>query len=255
MEYTVQRLARLAGISARTIRFYDEIGLLKPCRTSSAGYRIYGEAEVDTLQQILFFRALGLELSTIAQVMHDPSFDRLAALRSHLDALGEKRALLDQLIDTVQRTIDSEEGRITMTDQEKFEGLKRQLVAENEAKYGQEIREKYGDAAVKESNERMLNMPKAAYEAMQAEAQAILDALKDAVAKDASPTGEAGKAVAALHKRWLGHTWPEYAKEAHLGLVQMYLADARFAAYYDEGAAPGGAQFLHDAVTAWIDAI
>lgn len=65
MGYTVQELARLAGISPRTIRYYDEIGLLKPARFSTSGYRLYGQAEVDRLQQILFYRELGVELKAI----------------------------------------------------------------------------------------------------------------------------------------------------------------------------------------------
>lgn len=252
MEYTVQKLARLAGISARTVRFYDEIGLLKPARVTDAGYRIYGEAEVDALQQILFFRALGLELGTIAEVMHDPAYDRVAALRNHLTALRTQKAQLDLLIRNVERTISKEEGTMTMTDQQKFEGLKRQLVEDNEQRYGEEIRGKYGDKTVDESNARMTNMDKATYDTMQQTGADILAKLKEAVQGGASPDSDTGRGIAALHKRWLGYTMPNYTKEAHLGLVQMYLADPRFTAYYDSDV-PGCAQFLHDAVSAWSD--
>lgn len=84
MEYTVQQLARLAGVSARTLRYYDEIGLLKPARINSSGYRIYGTKEVDRLQQILFYRELGVSLEKIIAILSSPSFDRVQALKEHL---------------------------------------------------------------------------------------------------------------------------------------------------------------------------
>lgn len=252
MEYTVQKLARLAGVSARTLRFYDEIGLLKPARTNSSGYRIYGEKEVDTLQQILFFRALGLELGTIAEVMRDPSFNRLEALRSHREALEAKRQQLSSLIENVNRTIEKEEGKTTMTDKEKFEGFKQQLVDDNERKYGDEIRAKYGDDVVNESNAKMRGMSKDQYEAMQAATVAMQEKLAEAVRSGADAKGDAGKEVARMHKDWLGYSWTTYSAEAHKGLAQMYLDDERFMAYYDKEV-PGCAQFLRDAVHAWVD--
>lgn len=254
MEYTVQKLARLAGVSARTLRFYDEIGLLKPARISPSGYRIYGEREVDTLQQILFFRALGLELSAILSILQDERYDRLATLKSHLQALQAKKAQIDLLIESVAKTIAAEEGSYTMTDKEKFEAFKKRLVDENEQKYGQEIREKYGEKTVDESNARMMGLSQGEYEAMQQTAKDIQSGLEAAVKAGDSPEGDAGRDVAALHKRWLSYSWPSYAKEAHLGLVQMYLDDERFTAYYDTNT-PGCARFLRDAVTHWIDSL
>ena len=94
MEYTIQKLAELAGVTTRTLRWYDQIGLLKPSRVAESGYRYYGPAEVDRLQDILYYRALGVELARIKRCLDDPSFDRLAALRSHLTALEAERARL-----------------------------------------------------------------------------------------------------------------------------------------------------------------
>ncbi len=75
MEYTVQKLGHLAGVSTRTLRYYDEIGILKPARINSSGYRIYGQAEVNRLQQILFYRELGMGLENIKKLVTSPSFD------------------------------------------------------------------------------------------------------------------------------------------------------------------------------------
>ena len=143
MEYTVKALADLAGVTPRTLRWYDRIGLLKPLRTTEAGYRLYGPAQLDRLQDILFYRELGLDLASIRTILDDPAFDRQAALQSHLAELEARRARLDDLILTVQRTINDIKGGTKMTDQEKFEAFKRRTVEANETAFGQEIREKY----------------------------------------------------------------------------------------------------------------
>ena len=91
MEYTVKALADLAGVTPRTLRWYDQKGLLKPRRTTEAGYRLYGREEVDRLQTILFYKELGLELETILELLNAPDFNRLAVLQSHLAALEARR--------------------------------------------------------------------------------------------------------------------------------------------------------------------
>ena len=252
MEYTVDKLRKMAGISSRTLRYYDEIGLLKPCRINSSGYRIYGQAEVDTLQQILFYRELGMSLSEIAKIVHDPSFDRLTALEEHLRALQEKEAQLKILINNVKKTILKEKGLITMTDKEKFEGFKKHLIEENEEKYGEEIREKYGEKCVFQSNEKFLNLSQEQYKKMQDLAKEINSGLEKAAQNGEDPEGEAGQKLAAMHKEWLTLTWPKYSKDAHAGLVQMYVEDERFTAYYDKNVT-GCAQFLRDAVIAYTN--
>jgi len=254
LEYTVKRLAGLAGISARTLRFYDEIGLLKPARVSASGYRIYGQKEVDALQQILLYRELGMELSAITAVMHSPGFDRKKALRAHLEALEAQKERLSLLIDNVRQTIQAEEGNMKMNDKEKFKGFLQNLVDENEQKYGKEAREKYGDKAVDESNRKMLNLSKERYDEMQALSASINALLERAVREGLSPEGEAGLEAALAHKRWLTFTWPQYTVQAHRGLAQMYLDDERFTKHYD-GNVPGCAAFLKAAVDAHAEAL
>lgn len=89
-------------MTTRALRWYDKIGLLKPSRTAESGYRYYGPAEVDRLQDILYYRALGVELARIRESLDDPSFDRLSALRSHLSTLMEERARIEKLIGSVK---------------------------------------------------------------------------------------------------------------------------------------------------------
>lgn len=110
----MQKLANLAGISTRTLRYYDEINILKPARINSSGYRIYGQKEVDILQQILFYREMGVSLEQIKEILTDPSFDVIQALKKHRENLLKKRKQIDLLISNVEKTIAQKEGRIIM---------------------------------------------------------------------------------------------------------------------------------------------
>ena len=247
MEYTIQKLAHLAGISTRTLRYYDQIGLLSPARTNEAGYRIYGAKEVDVLQQILFYKEMGLELAQIKEAIQDTEFDSLAALHSHLEKLIEKRRQIDLLIENVKKTIGKEEGKNKMSDQEKFEGFKKELVEKNEQKYGKEVREKYGDEVVDQSNANMMGLTEEQYTHMQELGEKINLLLEEAVKNHEYVEDEIGERVALLHKEWLGYTWQTYSTQAHRGLVQMYVLDERFKAYYDKNV-EGCAEFLKQAV-------
>lgn len=246
MEYTVQKLGKLAGISTRTLRYYDEVGILKPARINSSGYRIYGQAEVDRLQQILFYRELGVSLENIKTIITDPSFDGIAALREHREKLQEKRAQLELLIANVEKTIALREGRITMSDKEKFQGFKKNMIDENEKKYGKEAREKYGNDAVDKSNKKLMNMTEEEYNRVESLQKQIKETLAQAF-KTGDPAGELAQKAADLHKQWLTFYWSGYSKEAHAGLGQMYVDDERFKSYYDNEQ-PGTAKFFRDAI-------
>lgn len=251
MEYTVKKLAELAGVSARTLRYYDSIGLLTPARVTTSGYRVYGGREVDRLQQILLYREMDVPLETISAILESRDHDRLNALRLHREQLIAKRARLDRLIETVRESIAAEERGIPMDDKRKFEGFKQSLIDENEKRYGAEIREKYGDKTVDESNAKLMGMTKERYDEMEALGAEVLRLLDEAFAtKD--PRGDLARKTAETHKAWLGFTWSDYSPEAHRGLAEMYAADERFAAYYDRGT-PGKAEFLRDCITAWLD--
>jgi DNA-binding transcriptional MerR regulator len=246
MEYTVQKLGQIAGISTRTLRYYDEIGLLQPARINSSGYRIYGQAEVDKLQQILFYRELGLSLDNIKEIITSPSFDGAKALREHRDKLLEKRQQLDLLIANVEKTISAAERGIKMSDQEKFEGFKQKLIDDNEKKYGKEVREKYGDDAVNKSNNKVKNMTQEEYDEITRLGHEVTETLHAAM-QTGDPAGELAQKAVDLHRQWLSFYWDGYTKEAHAGVAQMYVDDERFKAYYDEKQ-PGTAEFLRDAV-------
>lgn len=246
MEYTILQLAKLSGVSTRTLRYYDGLGLLKPARLSPAGYRIYGEKQVARLQQILFYRELDVGLGEIGKILDSPGFSVRGALRRHRELLLEKRARLDALIANVEKTLACEKGETTMTDEEKFEGFKKGLIEENERNYGREVREKYGEEAVERSYRKFGNMTQEEYGRFQALEQELREALLAAFATG-DPAGEAAQHAADLHRQWLMFTWDTYRPEAHAGLARMYVDDPRFRAHYDS-LQPGLAAFLRDAI-------
>ncbi|WP_054861109.1 MULTISPECIES: TipAS antibiotic-recognition domain-containing protein [Gracilibacillus] len=251
MEYTVSQLAKLSGVSGRTLRYYDQIGLLKPARINDSGYRIYGEREVDILQQILFFRELDISLEEIDAILHQPGFDETEALKHHYRNLQEKRNRLDNIIATVEKTIASREGGDQMSDQEKFAAFKERMIKENELKYGEEIREKYGDNTINESNAKLRKMSEEDYQALQ-QIEAEVFALLQQAYETGDPESELAQALVLKHKEWLMYSWSSYSKEAHAGLAEMYVADQRFTAYYDKHV-EGGTAFLRDAIVSYVN--
>jgi DNA-binding transcriptional MerR regulator len=139
--YTVSRLARLAGVSVRTLHHYDRIGLLRPTDRSAAGYRLYGEADLYRLQQVLFYRELDIPLERIRTILDEPGFDPLAALASHRAELEQSRARLGRLIETIDQTTARLRGEDTMLkDEELYEGFPEEKAeawqAEAKARWG-----------------------------------------------------------------------------------------------------------------------
>ncbi|MCL2574430.1 MAG: MerR family transcriptional regulator [Defluviitaleaceae bacterium] len=246
MEYTVNKLAKIAGISTRTLRYYDQLGLLCPERANDNGYRAYGQKEVDRLQHILFYRELGVPLDDIKKILSEGEFDGAAALEGHLVALCTKRRQLDILIFNVEKSILAMKGEIDMNDNEKFEGFVENVIKENEAAYGEEIRGKYGDAMIDASNEKLRGMDAEEFALAEKLSDEVNDALAAAFATG-DIKGELARKAVELHKQWLCVYWRTYSKEAHVGVAQMYADDERFMAYYDR-IAVGCAVFLRDAV-------
>lgn len=247
MIYTVQKLAELAGVSKRTLRYYDQIGLLHPAEINASGYRIYTEKEVDLLQQILFYRELDVDLDTIKSIIHSPGFDREKALKEHRDSLLEKQERIRRLLGNVEKSIQALEGKVQMTDSEKFTGFKEKLLAENESAYGEEIREAYGEETVEASYQKFRGLSEEQYKQMEEVEQRVFETLRKAM-KEGDSAGQAAMRAAGLHREWLSFTWPAYSKEAHAGLAEMYVQDERFTAYYENKAGKGAAQFLRDCI-------
>ena len=250
MEYGIKEVANLTGLTTRTLRYYDEIDLLKPSRVGDNGYRFYESKELETLQQIMFYRKRGFELKQIKDILDNPEFDVAKALKEHLANLEEQKNNIDSLIQNIKLTLLAMEGEYKMADKDRFEALKEEIIKENEAKYGEEIREKYGDETIDASNAKIMGMSEDKYDRFKALEEEIKDKLNEAVVTKMNPTDEIGKTITQLHKEWIMMTWKTYSSETHKGLSKMYVFDARFKAYYDDKVS-GCADFLQKAIEHW----
>lgn len=247
MAYSIKALADLAGVSRRTLRYYDEIGLLKPMRINASSYRLYGEKEVDLLQQILLYKAMGMKLQGIQKIVSQEDFDIPKALKEHHQELIARRNQLDQLISTLEKSITYHKGDVKMSNKEKFEGFKKEKLTNNEKAYGQAIREKYGEEAVEASNKKFMNMSEEAYKKMKETENQLFKALKEVIlSKDLG--SDAAKNVFDQHKSWLNFTWPSYSVQAHIALAEMYVSDEEFTKYYNDQVGSEGVTTLRDII-------
>lgn len=251
--YTVKELAQITGLTPRTLRYYDAIGLLRPARAAENDYRLYGPREVDRLEQILLYRAMGVPLEEIRHILDVPGPDRASVLREHLGRLLERRRELEELIHTVRRSLEDMEGGSHMSDKERFERMKRQVVRENEETYGREVRAKYGDEAAESYAARVTGMTEEAWGEMKAEEEGYQAALRRGVASG-DPAGADAQEAVRLHGQWLRHFWnPEaVTPQSHIALVEMYGQDPRFTDYY-EAIAPGCVDFFAKAARAYYE--
>ena len=241
---TVKQLSKLAGVTPRTLHHYDQIGLLKPSRVGDNGYRYYGEESVLRLQQILFYRELGIPLEDIKQIMGRRDFDVMGALRSHKEALQKQVTRLNRLIHTVDNTINHLKGNTTMSDKAYFEGFSE----EEQEKYAAEAEELYGSESVRESNRKWKAYATAKKEAIMAEGKAVYI---DMIA--AMPKGAANKDVQAIVERWRKHLeyfWTPDLDQL-LALANGYHDDPRFKANFDK-MHPGLAEFMREAVSVYV---
>lgn len=250
MIYTIHELSILANISTRSLRYYHQIGILTPHEIKDSGYRIYAKQEVDRLQLILFYKELGFQLSEIKNIIDQPNFDQIKALKVQITKLDQEVLRVQTLLENVKNTIKSKEGDFTMKDKDKFEGFKENLIKENDALYEKEIRQKYGKEVLEQSNQKIKKMTKYQYEKVELVTIELNKLLKKAYLSG-DPNSEISQQACQMHKEWLLNYWTFYTKEAHLSLVNTYVQDERFKKYYDD-IINGLAQFLLKAMTIYL---
>jgi MerR family transcriptional regulator, thiopeptide resistance regulator len=244
MRYTVKQLSDLAGVTIRTLHYYDQIGLLKPTAHGENGYRYYGDESLLRLQQILFYRELDLPLDQIKKIMESTGFDLLSALASHREQLLKRIAQTERLIATVDDTILHLKGKKEMSKRQFFEAFS----DEQQAEYEKEAMQMYDPATVKASNKKWKNYTPAEKQLIGEEGNAVYEDILQAMPKGASsPEAQAGV------ERWRRHI--EYFwvpnDEQLLGLVDLYNNDPRFKANYDK-IDPHLAEFMRQAVTIYV---
>jgi DNA-binding transcriptional MerR regulator len=242
--FTVKQLSKLAGVTPRTLHHYDAIGLLKPSRVGDNGYRYYGEEAVLRLQQILFYRELGIPLEDIKKIMGRRDFDVLGALHSHKDALQKQVTRLNRLIHTVDNTINHLKGNNAMSNKAYFEGFSE----EEQEKYALEAEQMYDPETVRESNRKWKSYSAAKKEAILVEGKAIYT---DMIA--AMPKGAGSHEVQTIVERWRKHMdyfWTPKLDQL-LALVDGYNDDPRFKANFDK-MHPQLAEFFREAVKVYV---
>ena len=246
--YTVSRLARMAGVSVRTLHHYDQIGLLRPSARTEAGYRLYGEPELLRLQQILFFKELDMPLEDVRRVLDDPGFDQVAALEQHRQSLQRRVERLMRLLKTIDRTIDRiREDDMTLTDEELYEGFTPEQIEQVK----REVREMYDPALVEESERRVKKMSRAQWKAVGAEGEAVTTAL--AALADRDPGDAEVQKLIARHHAWIENFYPCSA-EVYRGLGRGYVEHPKFRAFYERYRL-GLADFMCAAMSRYADQV
>ena len=248
MKYTIGGLAKLSGLTTRTLRYYDEINLLKPSYIQSNGYRIYTGKEVDRLQQIMFFRVFDMSPELIKEILDSSGYDAIKVLETHIGLLMEKKEHLIGIIDNAQATIAKMKGEFVMSDKEKFAALKKKLLAENQEKYGQELMALYGERRVKAANEKFSGLTREQYDEAELLSKEFSDSLKKA-AVSGDPACEDARDACRIHRQWLSYFWVEkmFTPQAHINLSEMYCSDTRFQDSM-EALAEGRAEFFKKAL-------
>lgn len=235
----VSEVAKLTGVSVRTLHYYDGIGLLKPASVAENGYRFYSDGNLQQLQQILFFRELDFNLQEIKQFLTDPNFNAIEALEVHRRTLMKKQDRLIKLVQTIDQTILDEKGALKMTNEERFAGFNF-----DDEKYEQEAREKWGDEAVDNTNEKLKNNAD-----MQDRMNERFRALAEI--RHMEPSSDEAQAEIA---RWFDdlNQIGNYSLAAFQGLGETYVGDERFKENIDQFGT-GLAEFMCEAMKVFAE--
>jgi len=249
MHRSIQDVARLAGVSSRTLRHYDQIGLLPPSGTGTGGLRHYDDAAIRRLQRILLLRDLGLPLTDIGRVL-DEQADEAGALRRHLDQLRAEQDRLTRQITSVERTVTAIEKGERLMAEDMLDGF-------DHTQHEEEVTERWGADAYARSDAWWRGLGPAGQEEWRARTTALGDAWGEAAGRGVDPASDEAQALAARHAEWLGSIpgtpgseQGRPTKEYVVGLAEMYVADPRFAKNFG---GTDGATFVRDALVAYAE--
>jgi DNA-binding transcriptional MerR regulator len=245
MNYTIKTISDLAGVTTRTLRYYDEIGLLIPAEIGENGYRYYDQHNLIRLQQILFFRELDIPLNDIQLIMSQPDFNLLGALDEHRSSLEKKAERLNKLINTIDNTLATIRGERLMTAEEYFEGF-------DETRYEEETRQRWGNTPqYAESQRKWASYSKEQKQEIKAEGGRLTVRMVSED-PDASPDDPDVQAAVCEYFAYLNKNFYTCELSFLRGLADMWVADPRFAINY-ERIREGGAEFVRDAVHIYCD--
>jgi DNA-binding transcriptional MerR regulator len=247
-QYSVKQLAKLAGVSVRTLHLYDQKGLLAPAVRTESRYRYYGEKELLQLQQILFYREIDFSLHDIKNIISDPEFDVVTALEHHKIALSARQSRISTLLTTIDKTIHHlKNGENMLKDEELYEGLPK----DKAEAYRREAIAKWGQDTVEKSESQLRNMSKMALDDLKSR---FLDVGKQLFAlRKEEPTSPRIQDLIALHFACICAFWGKKpTAEAYIGLGRLYTQDERYS-MHQEAPQPDYAAFLSAAMLCFAE--
>ncbi|MEU8331426.1 MerR family transcriptional regulator [Micromonospora sp. NPDC048839] len=246
MAYTVGQVAKVARVTVRTLHHYDEIGLLSPSGRTPAGYRRYDEADLQRLQLVLYYRELGFPLEEITAIIDDPAADPAAHLRRQHELLTGRVKRLQEMVEAIEFAMEASKMNIQLTPEERFEVFG----DADPEQYEAEVKQRWGDTdAYRESNRRVSRYTKEDWLRNKTENEDWGRRIVALMASGAPADSPEAMDLAEEHRQLIGRWFYECTYEGHTGLADMYLADERFTAYY-ENMAPGLAAYLNEAIHA-----
>lgn len=247
--YSIGQIARIAGVTVRTLHHYDHIGLLHASERSAGGYRMYTDDDVERLQRILFYRELELPLDRIADLVDDPVTPPEVHLRRQRVDLVRKVERLNAVIDAIDKSMEARKMNIKLTAEERLEIFGDFLPEE----YEDEAKERWGDTdAYKQSARRTSSYDKEQWLAIKTESDDINDRLIKAMHSGVASTDAQAMDLAEEHRQHITRWFYDCGYDIHRGLGQMYVADERFTKNYED-LAPGLSQYVSSAMIANAD--
>lgn len=247
--YTVGAVARLAGVTVRTLHHYDEVGLVRPSGRTDAGYRLYEAADLGRLRDVLSYRELGFTLEQIARILDDPQGDTVSHLREQHRLVRQRIDRLHDVLSHLEKLMEAEQMGINLTPEEQLEVFGENWLGEE---YAAEAEQKWGDTeAWQQSQGRAAALGKDDWVEVKAETDALERELAQALASGVPADDERAMDLAERHRASIERFY-DCSYAMHRGLGDMYLADPRFTQHYED-VAPGLAQYVRDAIHANAD--
>jgi DNA-binding transcriptional MerR regulator len=248
--YTVNQLAKLAGVTPKALHVYDRIGLLKPADRTQTRYRLYGEKELLRLQQILFYKELDFPLKGIRMILDDPNFNLIEALEGHKKMLSAKTLRINILMKTIENTIHSLQNKTMLNLEELYDGLSK----EEAAIYRNEAINNYGEEVVAHAEKHLTSLNKTEMRELVARQKELGTALY--LAKGLAVDSDKVQELIHQHyintrKLWGTHDASEKQADAYRGLGQLYLTDERFTSEYGDPE-PGFRTFISEAMSIYV---
>lgn len=251
-ELTVGHVARLAGVTVRTLHHYDATGLVRPSARSPAGYRLYGHDDLTRLQQVLYYRAVGFGLDEIARLLDDPDADPLTHLQHQRTLLADRVERLERMIAHIDVHLEARTMEIDLTPDEMLEVFGEEHARDHEARTAEAEQRWGGTDAWEQSRRRTARYDKDDWQQAMADQQAAARRLVDAMEAGLAADSPAAMDAAEEHRQQITRWFYDCSYEIHRGLADMYVQDPRFAATYED-MAPGLAAYVRDAIHANAD--